>query len=233
MSTSRVSLDAMVDDFIALNRASRLPRPASIPQARVKSTFINEEKRNTSLVRQRERADQLLSTIMQTKALFRKQKIVEALRPDMLRLQATALAQRLFAEVARNPESYTKLSQSETAALGQSATPATVRPAHPKAALRLAAIQAMNQALAPRAAALTSAVTKLEDFREKKELQNESLEIRLQELGYDKVEATQLAQRLQKTRLADYITSGTINSKRGLESVLDSAATSKKVGITR
>ena len=77
MSTSRVSLDAMVDDFIALNRASRLPRPASIPQARVKSTFINEEKRNTSLARQRERADQLLSTIMQTKALFRKQKIVD------------------------------------------------------------------------------------------------------------------------------------------------------------
>ena len=224
----RLTLDTMVEDFLDMNRFSRSKRyqksePALPAQRTTFSRFIDLEKRTVHAARQQERTDLLLGINRY------KQKMSAKVRPDLLFNQAAALAQKLFAEIARHPESFVKLSQAETSALSSSSSPTAGRVADPKAALRLAAIQAMNQAYPVKAAVLTSAVKKVEDHQKKEQLEKESLVTRLQELGYSLTEIRSLAPKLEQQELSRFVMSGTIDTRKDLDSVLSASRPSKQI----
>lgn len=227
----RLTLDSMVDDFLDMNRFSRSkryqkPEPALPSSQTTFSRFINTDKHSVHTARQQERTDLLLGLNRYH------QKVAAKMRPEMIFNQAATLALKLFAEIARHPDAFMRLSLAETAAMSTSAKPVTARTADPKAALRLAAIQAMNQAYPVKAAVLNSAVNKVEDHQQKEQLEREALMSRLQELGYSPSEAKKVAPKLEEKGLSRFVLSGTLSNREDLDNVLRASQAAKKAAKT-
>ena len=177
------------------------------------------------------------------------------LPPQSLFTQAAALAQKLFAEIARNPESYVRLSQNETSALNSAKVTSisSAKSADPKAALRLAAINAMSQpplsvpkkvedyvTIAQNSTVtLQAAMNRLDDEHKKHQqdtryAKETAVEIQLSKLGYNDAERARLIPILAKNAaLSEYVSNGTIRSANDLESVLNasSASTPRKAKL--
>ena len=262
--TGRITLDTIVDSVVSnTNRYSQSrnlqnSHSVSAPDLSSRTHFtatsaniVNIDKRAIQVALQQQRMEKIFRTPVLGKTLETMTKAAEyarraanmhvVKRPQQLFTQAAALAQKLFAEIARNPESYVKLSQSETSALNSQkvATPST-RSADPKAELRLMAIKAMNNAYSPNfttqasISSLQAAIKKVDDQR-KKHLHvahpaaDNSLDGHLKKLGYKEEERARLVPILSKnSALADYLESGTISTSKDLDNVLSSLGVSAK-----
>lgn len=255
----RISLS--IDELLSTQRSALRQKPALAQQEVVTiqrpslPTFLNVDRRAIQIAVERVRAEKLFRTPVIGSALklaselsFRQRKFIvqnASKRPQLLFTQAVALAQKLIAEVARNPEAYVRLSQSETTAMSNAKTNSTpVKTADPKAALRLLAINTMNQLYTPQkvtatptqlgVAALQSAIKRVDDNR-KKHLNDRgpakevSMKVHLAKLGYSAAESARLVPLLAKNELiSECVLSGTISSRGDLDSLtknLEPAAT--------
>lgn len=224
--TNRISVD--VEEFLGKNRYSRSLRnqkPASSVEVTLttsSSKFLNMQRREIHTTLQRNRTDELLGNHYRYLQNTRS-KSAAVSRAESLTAHVVGLVQKLIAEIARNPGAFVHLSQSETAAMNSSKVSSADTSRDPKAALRLAAIKAMQ---APVPVTLQSAITKIEDAQKKLELsgvdsKNVLLFSHLAEFGYTKDDAQKIVTSLpEASPIRSYIQNGTIPDKRSLDSVL-------------
>ena len=238
--------------------------PAPVPITKMPN-FVNLDRRAIQVALQHQRTEKLFripvvgSTIKRLSEITQLARKVSAkqkmLPPQSLFTQAAALAQKLFAEIARNPESYVRLSQNETSALNSAKVTSisSAKSADPKAALRLAAINAMSQpplsvpkkveayvTIAQNSTVtLQAAMNRLDDEHKKHQqdtryAKETAVEIQLSKLGYNDAERARLIPILAKNAaLSEYVSNGTIRSANDLESVLNasSASTPRKAKL--
>ncbi|MBV5337144.1 MAG: hypothetical protein J0653_04015 [Deltaproteobacteria bacterium] len=233
---SRVTL--MDNDLLSMARSSSRLKPASLPSVSFTprqpisingfqipthygmSNAVNLDKHAIQVALQRERMEKIYPVVgravkLASEASMHAQKAVTkqvSRRPQLLFLQAAALAQKLFGEIARNPEAYVKLSQAETSAMSSSKiSSAPIKTSDPKVALRMVAMNAMSQLYAPKqvnvsaiasaqlgVSSLQAAIKRVDDNRKKHEAKETVIEAALSKLGYSAEERSRLAPIIEK-----------------------------------